>query len=288
MRFGERHHRGIVMMRLAAFAFALFLSVAGSATAQNASIWEQVQQNGVLRVGLIPNRPPYQWENGGKLTGMSLKLAQDLAAALEKDIGHPIRVENLVTSWSTLILDMQANRLDAFFGLTDTEERRKVVDMFGPLYAVPVVAIVRGNAPFGDKWEDLNKPGVTVAVTMGTSDEDQTRRALPNAKIDALKSGGDAILDVLSGKAQAFITPILIGAPLMQKNPVLNRMIILQPPYALPSGGASRRDADGKFAAFAQRWAQAYRASGQAKQTILDAMQETGFDLTKISGGAEF
>jgi polar amino acid transport system substrate-binding protein len=74
----------------------------------------------------------------------------------------------------------------------------------------------------------------------------------------------------------------------MQKNPVLNRMIILQPPYALPSGGASRRDGDGKFAAFAQHWAAAYRASGAAKRTILDAMQETGFDLTKISGGADF
>jgi polar amino acid transport system substrate-binding protein len=277
-----------MLRRYAALAVLFFLSAIGAAHAQNASIWDQLREKGVLRVGLIPNRPPYQWENAGKLTGMSIKLAQDLATALEPEIGRPIRVENVTTSWSTLILDMQANRLDAFFGLTDTEERRRAIDMFGPLYAVPVVAIVRGNASFGDNWSDLNKPGVTVSVTMGTSDEEQARRALPKAKINALKSGPDAILDMLSGNSQAFITPILIGAPLMQKNPVLNRMIILQPPYALPSGGASRRDGDGKFAAFAQHWAAAYRASGAAKRTILDAMQETGFDLTKISGGADF
>lgn len=273
------------MRRRVLVAVAFWLCIVGcAAQAQDASIWDQVRERGVLRVGLIPNRPPYQWDHDGKLTGMSIKLAQDITAALEQEVGRPVRIENVVTSWSTLILDLQANRLDVFFGLTDTAERRRAVDMFGPLYAVPVVAVVRGNAPVGDKWEDLNKPDITVSVTMGTSDEDQARRALPKARIDGLKSGPDAILDVLSGKSQAFLTPILIGAALMQKNPTLNRMIILQPPYALPSGGASRRDSDGKFAAFAQRWAMSYRESGAAKRTILDAMQETGFDLSKISG----
>ena len=263
-------------------------ATAPRAAAQNVSVWEQARQTGVLRYGLIPNRPPYQWENAGTLTGMSVKLGQDLAAALEKELGRQIRVEHVITSWATLILDLQANRVDAFFGLTATDERRKAVDLFGPLYAIPVVAMVRPNTTFGDRWEDFNRPDVTVSVTMGTSDEDQARKALPNAKIDALKSAGDAILDALSGKAQAFLTPLLIGAPLAVRNPALGRMIILQPPYALPSGGASRRDTDGKFVAFAQKWAEGYRAAGASRQVILDAVKESGFDLEKLSGAVDF
>ena len=153
---------------------------------------------------------------------------------------------------------------------------------------MPVVAMVRPNATFGDRWEDFNRPDITVSVTMGTSDEDQARKALPNAKIDALKNAGDAILAALSGKAQAFLTPLLIGAPLAVRNPALGRMIILQPPYALPSGGASRRDADGRFAAFAQKWADEYRAAGHSRQVILDAVKESGFDLEKLSGAVNF
>jgi polar amino acid transport system substrate-binding protein len=256
--------------------------------AQNPSIWEQARTTGVLRYGLIPNRPPYQWENGGKLVGMSVKLGQDLAAALEKELGRPIRVEHVTTSWATLILDLQSNRVDAFFGLTATEERRKAVDLFGPLYSMPVVAMVRPGATYGDKWEDFNRPDITVSVTMGTSDEDQARKALPKAKIDALKSAGDAILAALSGRSQAFLTPLLIGAPLAVRNPGLGRMIILQPPYALPSGGAARRDADGRFLAFAQKWADEYRAAGHSREVILDAVKESGFDLEKLSGAVNF
>ena len=279
--------RVLMTLRLAVVAL-LSIGFAPIASAQNPSIWAQVQQTGVLRIGLIPNRPPYQWEKGGKLIGMSITIADDLAKALEKELGRPVRIENVITSWATLILDLQSNRVDAFVGLTATEERKKAVSMIGPLYAIPVVAVTPGSSKLGENWEDLNKPTVTVSVTTGTSDEDAARKFLPKATVRSHKAATEAILDVLSGNSQAFITALLIGAPLMQSNPNLGKMIILKPAYALPSGAAARPDADGRFAAFADAWAKTYKESGRARDVVLDAVKESGFDLTRIEGGASF
>jgi len=256
--------------------------------AASPSVWDQVTQTGIIRYGLIPNRVPYQWEKDGKLTGLSVRIGADLAAALEKKLGRDITVQHVITTWATLILDLQAGKSDCMFGLTDTPERRKAVDMFGPLYAVPDVAVLRADGPRGTTWEDFNRPEVTVSVTMGTSDEEAVRRFLPKATEHALKTATEAILDVQSGNASVFVTPLLIGAPLMQRNPNLSRMVVLQPPYALPSGGAARKDDDGRFAAFAADWARDFHQSGRSRQAVIDSMAECGFDMGKLEGGVAF
>ena len=122
--------------------------------------------------------------------------------------------------------------------------------------------MLRGDGPRGTAWKDFNRPEVTVSVTMGTSDEEAVRRFLPKATEHAMKTGTEAILDVQSGNATMFVTPLLIGGPLMQRNPNLARMVVLQPPYALPSGGAARKDDDRRFAAFAEGWAKDFHDVG--------------------------
>ncbi|MEJ0017800.1 MAG: transporter substrate-binding domain-containing protein [Acetobacteraceae bacterium] len=259
-----------------------------AASAATVSLWDQIKETGVIRYGLIPSRVPYQWEKDGKLAGLSVRIGADMAAALEKAMGRRITVEHVITTWATLILDLQAGKSDCMFGLTDTEERRKAVDMFGPLYAVPDVAVLRGDGPPGATWEDFNRPDMVVSVTMGTSDEDAVRRFMPKATVHAMKTATEAILDVQSGNAKLFVTPLLIGAPLMQRNPNMKRMVVLQPPYALPSGGAARKDTDRRFAEFAAAWATDYRESGRSRQAIVDAMLECGFDMAKLEGGVSF
>jgi polar amino acid transport system substrate-binding protein len=264
------------------------LAPACRAAAASPALWDQITQTGVIRYGLIPSRVPYQWEKDGKLTGLSVRIGADLAAALQKSLGRSITVEHVITTWATLILDLQAGKSDCMFGLTDTPERRTAVDFFGPLYAVPDVAMLRVDGPHGTSWEDFNRPDVTVSVTMGTSDEEAVRRLLPKATEHAMKTATEAILDVQSGNATIFVTPLLIGAPLMQRNPNLSRMVVLQPPYALPSGGAARKDTDRRFAEFAAAWAKDFHDSGRSRQAVVDSMQESGFDMKRLEGGVAF
>ena len=55
-----------------------------------------------------------------------------------------------------------------------------------------------------------------------------------------------------------------------------------------PSMGGTRRDGDGRFAAFCDGWAKQYRASGRAKQVILEAMQQAGLDTAALPPSLQF
>jgi polar amino acid transport system substrate-binding protein len=124
---------------------ALVALPAARAMAQPASVWDQIAKTKVLHVGLIPNRPPYQWTKGGKNVGLAITMGEDLAATLSKAMGEPIRIDYVTSTWATVVLDIQSGNVDVFFGMAATDERRKAINMFGPVYSVPVVAVNRSG-----------------------------------------------------------------------------------------------------------------------------------------------
>jgi polar amino acid transport system substrate-binding protein len=245
-------------------------------------------ESGVLRLGVLQNHAPYHKFTDGKWTGFAVQMGLDLAEATGAAMQKPLRVEYVETSLGTVILDIQANRLDAYFGLTASEERRKAVNLFGPIYELPECALnTRGFDP-GDRWAAYDKPSVTVAVVIGSTDEQAARKMLPNAQIRALKSTSDAVLSIQAGNAQALIDTVLAGMMAHKQSPNLGVPVALQPLVSQASMGGTRRDADGKFAAFCDEWAKQYRASGRAKQVILEAMQQAGLDAAALPSSLQF
>ncbi|CAH1653733.1 MULTISPECIES: transporter substrate-binding domain-containing protein [unclassified Chelatococcus] len=284
MKLTRRTATGLLV---ATVAFASFGANSPS-FAQSGSTWDNIAKTGILKVGLIPNRPPYQFEVKGKQEGLAIQMGEDLATALSKELGKPIAIEYENSTWSTLVLDIQSGRIDTFFGMSETPERKAALDMFGPLYSVPVVAITAGGALKGNTWEALNTPETRVAVVMGTTDEDAVRKYMPKATIRAMKGMAEAILDVQSGNSDALVTSVLLGINAMDKNPNFKEMTLLQPPHALPSGGGARKDGDGRFTTFVQKWSEEYRASGRVQDVILESLKQAGFGIEAIPAEVKF
>ncbi|MBI1777995.1 MAG: transporter substrate-binding domain-containing protein [Proteobacteria bacterium] len=282
-----------MMRRLAAMAAIAVVTFVGAldraAPASAASgTWEQIARTGVLRVGIIPERPPYIYKQANAWKGFSIVMAEDLAQALSVAMEKEIKPEWVMTSWPTVILDLQANKLDVFFGFAFSEERKKAIDLFGPLYALPEVAVNAKGTSFGSNWSDYNKPGVTVAAAMGTTDEQAARQYLPKATIRAMKSMGEVVLDIQSGNSQAIITSAIVGLGAMSQNPNLASVNVLQPLSTTPSGGGVRKDGDGKLHSFIQGFSWTYRASGRSKQVIFEAMKELNMDISKLPADVRF
>jgi len=82
------------------------------------STYDRIASTGALRLGVITNRPPYFWQENGKWVGFSTQMGTDAAEAFSKAIGKPIRVDFVESSFATIILDIQADKLDVFFGLS--------------------------------------------------------------------------------------------------------------------------------------------------------------------------
>src|SRR5262245_44631595 len=58
----------------------------GGCQGREAQRWEQIQENGVLRVGLDPTYPPFETADDGELRGLDVDLARALAAELGLEV----------------------------------------------------------------------------------------------------------------------------------------------------------------------------------------------------------
>ena len=272
----------------AALAVAGGIVRASGARAAPTSLWEQISSTGTLRVAVISHRPPYIYDDGGGYKGFSIVMAQDLAKALEVTMEKTIKIEWTITTWPTAVLDIQSGRADIFFGFAFSPERAKAMDLIGPLYAVPEVAVLGPKSQVSEKWSDLDKPDVTVTAAMGTTDEQAGRKYLPNAKMRAMKTFNDAVLDLQSGNSVALITSAIIGFGTLASNPNLTSVEVLKPIVSGPSGAGCRKDGDGRFFAFCQGFSWVYRYSGMSKKVILASMQELGMSMSKVPSDIEF
>lgn len=271
-----------------ALLLTLVASTLSVADAGAVGTWDDIVERGTVRIGVIPARPPYFWQEDGKWVGFSAEMGKDLAAAFSKEVGKDIEVEFVVTSWTTVILDIQADKIDAFFGLSYAEERDKAIHLAGPMYSLPSVILKAKGVDLDDTWEAFNNPDVNIAVVMGTTDEKVARDKLPEANIRALKGMGEAVLDIQSRNADAMVTTVLTGLGALKENASIGSMAVLQPVRTAPSYGGTRRDGDERFATFMQEWISAYRANGEAKRVILESMEKFGLDTNQLPPDVEF
>lgn len=246
------------------------------------SSWQNIFESGTVRFGVLPSHGPYHDLQDGKWVGFAIQMGLDCMAALSDAMKKPLRADYVETSLANVILDLQADKLDLYFGLTASAERRRAVNLFGPIYELPECAInARGFNP-GDKWEDYNKPSISVAVVMGSTDEQAAQKMLPKADIRSLKSTAEAILDIQSGNSKAMINTLLSGMQARKQTPNLAAPVVLQPLFSQPSTGGTRKDGDGRFAAFLDEWVKGYRSSGRSKQVIMEALQQFGLDTANL------
>jgi polar amino acid transport system substrate-binding protein len=256
--------------------------------AASSSLWEQISSTGTLRVAVISHRPPYIYDSDSGYKGFSIVMAQDLAKALEVAMEKPIKVEWVITTWPTAVLDIQSGRADIFFGFAFSPERAKAIDLIGPLYEVPEVAVLGRDDKVGDTWSELNKPSITVTAAMGTTDEQAGRKYLPDATMRSMKTFNDAVLDLQSGNSKALITSAIIGFGTLSGNPNLSSVRVLRPVVSGPSGAGCRKDGDGRFHEFCQGFSWVYRHSGQSKKVILESMKDLGMNMDKVPADIEF
>lgn len=70
-----------------------------------------------------------------------------------------------------------------------------------------------------DSWDAINKPGVKIATILGTSFEKLVREWFPNADIKVVKAPARGYQEVLSGRADVFLTSNIEGSTLTAKFP---------------------------------------------------------------------
>jgi cyclohexadienyl dehydratase len=187
----------------------------GSADTQSRSRLHKILESGQLRVGTTGDWNPMSIRDPATNSYKGFDI--DVMNALADDMG--VTIQFVPTDWKTLINGIVADKYDISTSASITVNRIRTVGFTESYYQVKTVPVtLKTNLSRFKNWEDINQPDVTVAVTLGTSQEQQVKEFFPNAKLRSIEAPARDYQEVLSGRAQVSVTSNLEASRLIQSH----------------------------------------------------------------------
>ncbi len=202
------------------------VAITAQAAAQTESRLHQILKAGELRVGTTGDWNPMTVRDpaSNSYKGFDIDLMKELA----QDLG--VKLTFVPTDWKTLVNGIVADKYDMSTSASVTPARIRTVGFTKSYYQVSTVPLtLKSNLDKFQDWEDIDKPEVTVAVTLGTSQEQQVKQFFPNAKIKSIEAPARDFQEVLAGRAQVSVTSNLEASLLIQAHQQLAVVPISEP-----------------------------------------------------------
>jgi polar amino acid transport system substrate-binding protein len=176
-----------------------------------------------LVVGMELAYPPFEMTDPhGQPAGVSVDLARDLG----KSLGRQIEIENY--AFAGLIPALQTRKIDLIISsMTATEERAQAIAFSDP-YLNTGLCLLIGKSSAIKSIAEADQPGRTVAVKMGTTGHLFAVKNLKHAQLLVLDKEDACVLEVVQGKADAFIYDQISTYENWQRNQATTRPL-LQP-----------------------------------------------------------
>ena len=199
------------------------------------SILQKVLNNNELRVGTTGDWDPMSMKDPAtnKYKGFDIDVMNELA----KDMG--VKVKFVPTDWKTIVSGITANRYDISTSVTKTPKRAEVAGFTITYYKYGTVPLVlKKNLKKFSTWDSLNNKNVTIATTLGTSQEEKAKEFFPKSKLKSVEAPARDFQEVLAGRADGNITssteanklvikyPQLAIVPDGEKNPAFLAMMV--------------------------------------------------------------
>lgn len=264
-------------------AVACAASLAPAAHAQQSKV-DEIRQRGTLRMAGILNEDPYFSKDPrtGEWRGFAVAMARDMA----ENLG--VKLEVVESSWANSILDVQSGKVDLALALTALPKRALAVHFTAPTYYNSFV-VISPKAEFATKnWAALNNPSVTIAVDLGSAQDQITKQMLPKAKVLRFKTRDEAVMALTTGKADAVINTVLNGMVMTKKNPALGKVYVPQPLLSSPSVIGLNYKTDDTWKQFVSAWADYNRRVGNNQAWILQGLAPFGITLDDLPDGFSF
>lgn len=171
-----------------------------------------------IKVGMELSYPPFEMIcTDGQACGVSV----DIVNAFGQHIGRKIKIENI--AFTGLIPSLQNKNIDMIVSsLTVTEMRKRVIDFSDP-YATTGLCLLLGIKSTLNDISQANQKGRVIVVKSGTSGELYASHYLKNATVRVLDKEAACVLEIIQGKADAFIYDQLSVFTNWKKNPTTTR-----------------------------------------------------------------
>jgi polar amino acid transport system substrate-binding protein len=177
--------------------------------------------NNTLVVGMELSYPPFEMTDAqGRPAGVSV----DLAGALGQALGRHLAIENI--PFDGLIPAIKTGKIDLIISsMTATNERAESIDFSEPYLRTGLCLLVSQNSPI-QSIEDVDQPGKVIALKKGTTGHAFAAQHIKRAKVLVLDKEAACVLEVVQGKADAFIYDQMSVFKHWQRNPETTRALL--------------------------------------------------------------
>ena len=233
---------------------------------------DEVKKRGTFRVG-VTQAPPWfskdpktgQWNSG-----LGIFMGKAMADALGA------KMETVEVSWGNSIAALQADKIDIMFTIDATPERKQAVDFpTAPLLYYSLAVLAKDDLPV-KAWDDLNKPGIRIAVPQASSMDRFVTEHTPKADIQRFPDNAAAIAAFQSGRVDAVC---LFHPPLLAARQKLGKgKLVVPTPAQSQASSAALRKGDTAFVAWVDKKLTEYYQSGQTQKWYEQALTDFGLD----------
>ncbi len=185
---------------------------------------QKILKSGELKVGTTGDWDPMTMKDPAtnKYKGFDIDVMNELA----KDMG--VKVKFVPTEWKTIVSGITAKRYDISTSVTKTPKRAEVAGFTDTYYKYGTVPLVlKKNINKFKTWNSLNNKKVTIATTLGTSQEEKAKEFFPKSKLKSVEAPARDFQEVLAGRADGNIT----------SSTEANKLVITYPQLAIVQDG---------------------------------------------------
>lgn len=189
--------------------------------------WQRIEQTGLLRVGLDPTYPPFEFQDGQTVQGLDV----DLAKALAADLG--LTAQFVSFGYDGLYAALETAQVDVLISALVIQSDKMADFAYSePYFNAGQVLAVPAGSPIVT-IEELS--GRSLAVELGAEGHvlaTRYTRRIPNLTIQAYPTANDALGSVLSGRDSAAIVDA-ISARLYPAGITISATPLTVEPFAL-------------------------------------------------------
>lgn len=166
------------------------------------STLEEILKRRELRVGFESGYMPFEMtDKKDNVVGFDIDMAKEMAKAMG------VKFVPVNTAWVSIIPALTTKKFDIIMsGMTITQERNLKINFADPyIVAGQTILLAKKHEGSVKSYKDLNKPDYIITSKLGTTGEQAVKRLIPEANYKSFETEGEAALEVVNGKADAFV-----------------------------------------------------------------------------------
>jgi polar amino acid transport system substrate-binding protein len=208
-----------------------------------------------LNVGMELAYPPFEMTDPvGNPSGVSVDMARDLGTFL----GREVAIQNI--PFDGLIPSLQTHKIDLIISsMSATTERAKAIAFSDPYLSTGLCLLVGKNSLI-QNISDADQTGRVLVVKKGTTGHVYATAKIKHAQVLVLDAEAACVLEVVQGKADAFIYDQISTYENWKRNQATTRPLLQ--PFQKESWSIGLRQDDAELRAKINQFLQAYKAQG--------------------------